>query len=86
MRFASRTFRKKKLGLRPRGATNARTRRLKQRRQRTRRFRRSNTLKGGAYKDPLGQSIPKGKDFFDSGTQSKQTDDAVETMQEVTEY
>lgn len=88
MRFASRTFRRKKHTRSSlKGAAKAaRTRRLKQRRQRTRRFRRSNTRKGGAYPVDLGQTVPsKGSFFVDSGTKYSQVDDAVETSQEVSE-
>ncbi len=75
MRFAARTFRKKKL------SRAAKIRKTKQRRQRTRRFRK---MRGGAYPTDLGQSIPKGELVVDSGT--KQVDDAAETVQEVSSY
>ena len=84
MRFASRTFRKKKTSRSSsfRSAKAARTRRSKQRRQRTRRFRKH---MGGAYPIDLGQSIPRGVELVDSGTKSKEMDDAVETSLEVTQ-
>ncbi len=99
MRFAARTFRKKKLSRYARQRLHnkftcyarqrlqrgvrhvARSRKTKQRRQRTRRFRK---MRGGAYPTDLGQSIPKGERVVDSGT--KQVDDAAETVQEVSSY